>query len=408
MFILRMAWRNIGRNLRRSLITISATGFGLSVLLFQQSFVAGFQNRMLENSVRLHTGHIQIHKAGYQRQKKVELMIDEPSPIDDEIRKIKGVVAYSQRVNFRGLVSSAENSGGVQVFGIEPERERGITLIAGKMKDGEYLSNGDDKSILLGEALSEDLGIGVGDKVVLMAQAVDGSLSAELFKIKGIFEAGSPVFEEGVAYVTKEAAQRMLVMEMAITEFIILVYDKDAVEPVLRQLRERPVLSGLEVLSWQDISPQLVQVIELQGSALLIVLSIVFMIVALGVVNTLLMSVMERVREFGIMMSLGTKPLHIISLIITEAFYLGILGLIFGVVFGFSVVFYFSMTGIDLSGFAEATANFLPAEKVIYPTFNPRFTVISSIAVILTTLLSAPHPAFKAARLKPVEALRYV
>lgn len=407
MITLRMAWRNIGRNLRRSLITVSAIGFGLSVLLFQQSFVTGFQNLMVDNSVRLHTGHIQIHRAGYHKQKKVELKIDNPEQIDSLLATTPRIVAYSQRVNFRGLISSAENSGGVQIFGIEPDREKRITLISKKIMEGNYLSSGDDRAVLIGSNLSEDLGVGLEDKVVLMTQALDGSLSAELYRIKGIFRTGSPVFDEGVAYITKQDAQKILEMGKSINEFAIIVKDREAVEPVLHKLREEPLLSGMEVLSWKDISPQIVQVIELQGSALLIVLAIVFLIVALGVVNTLLMSVMERTREFGIMMSIGTKPARIIYLIITEAFILGILGLVFGIILGFSVVLYFSITGIDLTAFAEATSNFLPAEKVIYPTFNPRFTVISSVAVMITALMAAVYPAFKASKLKPVDALRH-
>jgi ABC-type lipoprotein release transport system permease subunit len=402
MIILKMAWRNIRRNIRRT--------FGLSVLLFQQSFVKGFQGRLVENSVRHHTGHIQIHKQGYQKQKKVELMIEEHEAvgIDGVLQGMDGVEAYSMRVNFRGLISSAENSGGVQVYGIEPEREKNVTVISQKVNKGEYLSTGDIGSALVGATLAEDLAVGLGDKVVLMTQAVDGSLSAELFRVRGIFESGSPQFDEAVIYVTIGAAQGLLEMGGGVTEFAVLAEDRAAVEPAFAELSARPETRGLEVLSWKEISPHLVQMIELENSGLFIVLAIIFTIVAIGVINTMLMSVMDRIKEFGVMLSLGTRPRHIVTLIIIEAFYLGILGLVFGLTFGFSVVYYFSVHGIDLSSFSDAMSSFIPGEAVIYTTFSPKYTVISSIAVMVTAIVASLYPAFKAARLKPVEALRYI
>ena len=407
MIILKMAWRNIGRNRRRSLLTISAIGLGLAVLLFHQSLVTGFQKKMIENSVRLHSGHIQIHREGYQRHKKVELMIKDPSSVASVLKGMKGVV-FSKRVNFRGLVSSAENSSGIQVYGVDPDREERITVIRRKILEGGYLSGGDRRAILIGDMLAEDLGVGVGDKVVIMTQAVDGSLSAELFRVKGIFRTGSPIFDEGVGYITTKAAQDLLGMDGAVSEFVVLLEEGADLDGIMRALRASPALKGLEVLSWKDLSPRLVQIIELQSAVLLIILIVIFSIVALGIVNTLLMSVMERVREFGIMMALGARPSHVVSLVLVEAFYLGILGLVAGVIIGFSVVYYFSAEGIDLSAFSEATATLLPVEKVIYPAFNPRFTAISSAAVVITSLLTSVYPAMRAARLKPAEALRHV
>jgi ABC-type lipoprotein release transport system permease subunit len=333
MIVFKIAWRNIWRNLRRTLITVSAIGFGLSVLLFHQSFVTGFQGVFIENSVRLHTGHIQIHREGYQRQKKVELVIEEQEALEAEaiLEGIDGVEAYSMRVNFRGLISSAENSSGVQIFGIEPEREGEVTLISRKMRVGEYLSPDDDDSIILGRTLADDLAVGLGDKVVIMTQALDGSLGAELFRVRGLFESGSPQFDEAVVYVTKGAAQGILEMGAGVNEVAVLVEDGDVVEGISEKLKGATAGSGLEVLSWLEISPQIAQTLELQGSGLLIVLAIIFAIVALGVINTMLMSVMERIREFGVMLSLGTRPRHIVTIIITEAFCLGVLGLLFGV-----------------------------------------------------------------------------
>lgn len=406
--VFKLAFRNIHRNIRRTLISMTAIGCGLAALLFHQSFVIGFQVSFVENSVRIHSGHIQIHKEGYQRQKKLELKIDEPEAVSELLDKTEGVEAYSQRVNFRGLVSSAENSGGVLAFGIEPENEMNVTRIFQKMKAGRYLSTGDDTSILIGTTLAEDLAVGLGDKVVIMTQAVDGSIGAELFRVRGLFETGNPQFDEGVVYVTKKAAQGLLEMGEAVTEFAIITEDRESVESAMGRLSAQPATRGLEVLSWKEISPHLVQLIDLQSSGLLIILAIVFFIVSIGVINTMLMSVMERIREFGVMLSLGTRPYLIVSLIITEAFYLGIMGLVFGSVLGFSAVYYFHVHGIDLSSYSEAMATLAPGEAVIYPMVSLKYTAISALAVMVTSLFASLYPAFKAARLTPVAAMRHV
>jgi ABC-type lipoprotein release transport system permease subunit len=335
-------------------------------------------------------------------------MIEDPGRVERALEGVKGVGAYSIRVNLRGLLSSAENSGGVQVFGIEPEREKHVTLISEKIKAGEYLAPGDTRGVLIGTTLSEDLESGLGDKLVLMTQALDGSLSAELFRVRGIFESGSPQFDEAVIYITKEAAQALVEMGDSVTEFAVIAVDSDAVEGAVAELLNRPETQGLEVLSWKELSPHLVQMMEMENTGLFIVLAIIFTIVAIGVINTMLMSVMDRIKEFGVMLSLGTRPRHIVTIIITEAFFLGILGLAFGLVLGFSIVYYYSLYGIDLSSFSEALSTVVPGETVIYPAFSPVYTVISSIAVLVTAIAASLYPAYKACRLKPVEALRYI
>lgn len=402
-----MAWRNIWRHWRRSAITIVAIGAGLGVLIFHQSLVIGFQQRIVENSVSMHSGHIQIHLDGYHDKKKPEIMIDDPALIVDLVSTMDGVAAYGQRVNFRGLISSAENSAGVQIFGVEPSREMELTSISGKLIEGVYLEDGDDWGILIGEGLAEDIESGVGDKLVMMIQALDGSIGAELFRVKGIFDTGTP-FDDSVVYVTVGAAQNILVMGSAVTEVAIKVKEWDGLDPVVAALRANPATEGMEVLDWKEISPEVVQIIELQGAALLIILVIVFSIVALGVINTMLMSVMERTREFGVMMALGTKPGQIVALIVIEAFFLGTLGLLFGFTGGFSAAWYFSIHGIDLSSFTEALEGYMPGELVMYTTFSLKYTVISAVAVMLTSLLSSLYPAYRAARLRPVEAIRYI
>ena len=403
-----MAWRNVWRHWRRSAITIVAIGAGLGVLIFHQSLVIGFQQRIIDNSVSMHSGHIQIHLDGYQRKKKPEIMIPSPGELDAFVGTIGGIEAYAKRVNFRGLISSAENSGGVQVFGVEPSRESRMTIVPGKVTDGEYLKDGDDKSILIGTTLAEDLEIGVGGKVVMMIQALDGSIGAELYRVRGIFDTGMAMFDESIVYITTGAAQEILVMGGAVTEIAIKVSDWDGLDPVVAELKASPLTDGLEVLDWKEISPEVVQVIELQGAALLIILAIVFSIVALGVINTMLMSVMERTREFGVMMALGTKPGHIVSLIVVEAFFLGVMGLVFGFTGGFSAAYYFSIHGIDLSSFTDALKDYMPGEKVMYTTFSLKYTIISAIAVMTTSLVSSLYPAYRAAKLRPVEAIRYI
>lgn len=383
---------------------------------------------MVETTVRLHTGHLQIHGQGFLKRNAIETMIKNPGPVEEALGAMEDVVSFSPRVVLKGLASTAENSIGVKVYGIEPEAESRVTMISQKIIKGRYLASGDTRAAVIGIELAEDLEAEIGSKVVIMAQSLDGTLGAELVRVRGIFRTGSPSFDRAIVYVMIDDAKRLLGIGDAVHEFAVIAgaggsaaggsggvggfgvraSGLESVDTIKERLLARPDFEGLEVVDWKEITPMLVQMMEAKRVGLMIVLAIVFAIVALGIVNTMLMAVMERIKEFGLMKSLGARPVHLVALILTEAFFLGLLGLVFGLTLGFSVVYYFSVYGIDLTSFSDALSNLLPGEAVMYPGFSPRYTVISSIAIVIISVVASIYPAVKAARLRPVDALRHI
>ncbi|MDO8427214.1 MAG: ABC transporter permease [Deltaproteobacteria bacterium] len=404
--IIKLAWRNIWRNLRRTLITLSAVSFGLASIIVFNGFTDGFHTQWIANYVRAYTGHIQIHGKGYRDDPDLSKAID-PAPILSILKAMPEVEYAATRIESEGLASTAENSAGVLIKGVDLVNENNITRISERVIKGSYLRPG-GKGVLIGHRLAKKLNADIGDKIVLMTQAADGTLSAELFRVEGIFKIGAIDFDSSVALITKGDSGRFTAIGDKVTEIAVLLKRPEDVIPVTDALRQRLEPGGLEVFGWQELMPALTEMIELDDVFMYVILAIVLVVVAFGILNTMLMSIMERTRELGIMMALGTKPGRIVALVLTEAFFIGALGTATGVGLGIAGNALISIKGFDLSRWAGAMEFFAALNPVIYPEILLRSVTWASLTIFITAILSAIYPALKASRLKPVEAIHFV
>jgi len=403
----KIAWRNITRNQYRSSLTISAVAIGLASLVFLKSFIDGADQQMVENYTSLLTGSIQIHKTGFQKNMGLEKSITEANSIFTALRNITGVEAAAPRVKDYALISSPESSAGILLYGIDPAAEKKLTTINQRLRRGRFLTKEDKDKIIIGKDLSDQLKTDLGDKVVLMSQGADGSLAASAYEICGILDAGAEDIDKNLALITIEAARDLLVLDGKISEIAIAASSLNDIDEIARSIKAKIDINKYEVLTWKEISPMTYQWIQFDQVFTGLILFIVLLVVAAGILNTILMSVLERTREFGIMLALGTKPQQITSMVAAESFMLAGIGVTFGAALGSGLVILLGITGIDLSAISSALNSFYIG-SVIYPRLNIADLCVYAGIVLLTSVLVSIFPAKKAAKLSPIEAIRHI
>ncbi len=403
--MLRLAWRNVWRNLRRSLINAAAMGFGLAAIMFGQSLIKSLQAQLVEKSTGSITGHLQVQRRDVEENKFPDKYIKDPDAALSVLEKDPRVKVAAKRIHLTGLVSSPEASVGALIAAVEPEKERDITSMSGYIKQGSYLV-GHPKGVVMGVKLASRLDIRLGEKVVVMAQAADGSMGAEALRVVGIHETGSESFDGQIIWMPLSAAQELLGRPGQANHLVARLHDLEDAE-ALRADLAKALPPELRPLSWRDIDHEIVGVQAFQDAILRIVLLVVFMIVALGILNTQLMSLFERVREFGVLMAIGARPRWVMRLILVESALLGLCGATFGLLLGAALIAHFGRVGLHLA-VGDAFSYFLPFPSVIYMKPAWASHTEAAVAVVLTSLLAAVPPALRAQRLKPAEALRHV
>jgi putative ABC transport system permease protein len=408
MLFFNMAWRNVWRNRRRSLLTVMAISLGLGFNIFMRAIGDGFHEQMVDNSVRSHIGHLVVHRAGYHDDPGINKTLPNPEAVAQAMKLLPDLRAYSLRVLGDGLASTAENSAGVAIVGIDPAMERKVTTIDRGVVKGQYLREGEVRPILIGERLAVNLKAGLGDKVVLLVQAADGSMGANLFRVTGVFRSGAPELDSGMAFILRKDAQELFSLQNRVTEAVVLLNSSRAVPASQEILQSKLAGKGVEVLTWYQVEPFLLQFIQLDDAFFYIIVIFFFVVISIGILNTIMMSVFERVREFGVMMALGTKPRQIIKMVVEEAFVLALVGAVIGSAIGISASLYFATAGMNLSSWAEGAAALGMTSTVVYTRLTAANVVISNLAVLAVVVLVGLYPAMHASRLRPVEAIRHV
>ncbi len=405
---LRLAWRNIWRHRRRTIIIVLAMGLSLAMMMWYDGLMDGFNNAIAGNAVRVLGGNVQVHAAGYRAKVDSNPLL----PLPDDAAVVKAalsqpdVVAAARRIQTGGLVSNREGSFSMSIIGIEPDAEAPVSLIAEHIANGRYLEPTDEDSILIGQGLADALSIKVGDRITMVGSDVHKQNRQRTMTVIGIYDVGIPTIEKGTAYISLSEAQSLFNLHDQSTEVQITLKKVGTESAVVAALT--PMLPGYEVESWEKNYPELGNAINRKSFVMDIFSVIIVMIAGIGILNLLLMAVYERTREIGLLGAMGLKPRQIATTFVLEGTLIGIVGVIAGVAMGLAINLSFGKVGMDYSSFAGVTEYMALISGRVYPTLGVsklpwRAGVVAGIAA-----LAALIPALIASRREPSEALHYV
>jgi len=401
---LKLAWRNIFRNKRRTFIAGIAIGIGLAALIYTDALIAGMTRNMIRSATASFLGEGQIHRAGFRETLEVDRTIVGTDAVMAQLETEPVVEAFTARAMTFAMISSPANVQAVSMVGVRPNSERRLSQIDDAIVEGGYFIDDNPRDIVIGRELAEILEVELGDRIVLTAaQAGTGDLAQEMFRISGVYFFNTPEMDKGMAFVRLDKAQQMLNLDGAVHE-IALAFNDDTVP----RNRQHPFWSrfsqnGNHALGWVDLVPQLESVLKVSQFSTFIFGIILFSVVALGIVNTLFMSLYERMYEFGVMRAVGTNPFAMGRLVVFEAASLAVISIVLGLLLGLAITYISSQTGIDYGGIEFAGVTF---RELLYPELQAQQFILLPLCVFLLTIMVSLYPAVYAARLQPAEAMR--
>jgi ABC-type lipoprotein release transport system permease subunit len=404
MFTLRLAWRNVWRNKRRSAIMLTAVVVGIAGVVLSMAVNNGMIFQMVDTAIATELGHVQIHAPGYEENPGLEVRFaDGGREARAALESMGGVRAWAPRVRSEALVFSPRASVGVQVVGIDPEREAQVSLVARSIVDGRYVDV--ERDLLMGTALARRLQVSVGAKIVISAQDVDGDLVGEAYRVTGIFQTASRDFDQRTVFVPLDNAQKLLRLGDGVSEIVVLATRRRDVGKLAAALATH-LGAHAEIRTWEELAPLLVQLIEVFDSTAWYVYAAVFVGMVFGIANVLLMAVYERIREIGVIMALGMRPRRLVAMIVLEATVLTFIGLLIG--FGVAVASVAALhDGIDLSRWAEGLTAYGIGTRIV-PIIRVQDVAVPIAAAVITAIVASLWPAYRATRFRPAEAVRYI
>lgn len=416
--ILRLAWRSLTRHRRRTVITVSAVSLSLGMMIIFVGLADDGHERMAKIGIRLGAGYVLVQGKGYQKTQTLDHLVHDPKRVMAIARALPKVTAAAPRVRASGLLSTGESSAPVLVSGVDPEIEAKASdipaprrRVAGgylrKRSQLEYKNQPAD--IYVGAELAKTLQLNVGDRTVLTLSPKGAERpAAAAFLVRGIFKTGVTELDQGYVEIPIAEAQRLLELGDSVTQVAILLNDLQDTAPITVALKGK-LAKRLEVLPWEEALKELYDAILLDDAGLYIMMFIIFIIVAIGIFNAVFMSVMERTREFGVMLALGTGPSQVFWAVVVESMLLALIAAVIGVGVGLGLHLWVSSTGIDLGAMAgDYEIAGISLEGKIYSKLTTYVVAKWTVVVMAMTVVAALYPALRATRLQPVEAIRHV
>ena len=405
---IKMAWRNMWRNWRRTLIASIAIVLGMVLLIFMDATIRGSDQAIYSNAVRLYGGNVQIHAPGF-RDKSTRLPL---LPLDDAdivIAKVNDephVVNVSKRISTGGMVSSREGSYPVSITAIQPESEASVSLVAEHISEGRFLTDDDGDNILIGQEMANLLNVGVGDRITLVGKRKDESMRQRSMTVVGIFNLGLGDAEKGLVYINLPVAQTLYNLRDQETEVAITLEEIGQEGALISSLE--PELSNYEIDSFYDLRPEIGEVLAQKGAFTQILGFIVLLMASIGILNLMLMAVYERTREMGVLAALGMKGRQLMGLFLLEGMFIGVIGAVIGMIVSWLLVAAVARGGIDYS-MAEGTGDITALiGNRLYPSIPVINIVFYGVAVVFIAALASLIPAWQASRNEPAESLHHI
>jgi len=406
--LLKLAWRNIWRNKRRTFITVASIFFAVLFSIFMNSFQKGAWVRMLDNIVNYYYGYGQIHQKGYWDEKT----INEALELNDELlqlpAQIKGLKQVIPRLETFALLSSGEHTSGMMIVGTNPDAEDKLTQLKSRITEGIYFDQ-NDKALLIAEGVKDLLKVNLGDTLVILTQGYHGVNAAGKYPIKGVVHFASPDLNKRMIYLPLGETQNLLGASSLATSLALQLDDIDYLESVITELQEKLDTETYEVMDWQAMLPDLVEAQKTDAAGNYVFLLVLYLIISFGIFGTILMMVKEREYEFGVLLSIGMSRRLLAFSTWIEILFMALLGIVFGMLAALPLVHYFKVNPIDFSqygdGMAETYAKW--GFDPIFPTIMDASLFYSqAILVLVITSLLAFFAIWKVYKLKPVEAMR--
>ncbi len=403
-FTAKLAWRNVFRNKRRTVIAGVAIGIGLATLIFTDALMQGMKANMVRSATAAYSGEGQIHRRNFRLTQDAEKTINGIEDVIGRLERDAEVEAFTRRAMSFGMISSPANVGSVMFVGLDPEAEKRISHLDVNTRQGEFFSGSDARNIVIGSELADVLEVSLGDRVVVtVSEAGSGALAQDMFRVSGIYHFNIKEMDAGFAFVRLGKAQEMLGIGQGVHEIALKFRSLELAGEGNAAFWERYSTDGNEAVSWMVLLPQLKAVLSMVWISLVFMAVLLFGVVAFGIINTLFMSLYERMFEFGVIRAVGTRPGGVRRLVVFEAGALAVLSIGMGAILGLVITFVVMKTGIDYRGIELAGTTFY---ELLYPELHVRQFLIYPAAVFLFTLLVGLYPAGVAARMRISEALR--
>jgi ABC-type lipoprotein release transport system permease subunit len=400
-----LAWRDLGRNRRRTLLTMLAVALGLALLMSMNGFIAGVTEETIEHSIRLRTGHVQLRAPSYEEDTlslKATDLLENPAALAARAAALPDVQAATPVLWANAVLVTGDDSVGVQLFGIDPASPVHASIRSATV-GGDFLAPDDRNGIVIGKALADSLGIAVGQNVLLTVIDADDRPHDGVFTVRGLFATGIPSYDQSAALLPLAAAQGFTAAGRHASAIVVLLRDQNAADQVAAALRSPETAT----LTWRDLNHEFLQTMQVAAGFYLVLDAIVILIVAVILANTLLMAVFERIREIGIFGALGMRRGMVLRLFLLEAGLLGLVGIAVGSALGTAVVGYLSTRGIPIGDrTASVGGSTLALGTTVHAHFAPGTFAALAVATLVIVVLAALYPAWYAARLEPVVALR--
>ena len=407
--LIKLAWRNIWRNKRRTFITIGAIAFAVFLASFMRSFQKGVWDTVIDGAVNQFFGYVQIHGNGYWEDQAIDNSIAYDGDLQTLAQKVNLVEDVVPRIESFALASSGNLTSGVLVLGIDPEKENGLTKVADKLVEGNYLT-ASDNAVLVASGLSDKLGLGLGDTLVIISQGYHGVNAAGKYPIKGIFKFGLPDLNKRLIILPLATAATFYGAEGRVTTLALKIADRKDVPATVAAVKNNLIpIEKYEVMEWPELIPELVEARQLDEAGGVIVLGILYLLITFAIFGTILMMTKERSYEFGVLTAIGMRRGKLFGVIWLETIIVAIIGVLLGILMSIPIVYYFHIHPIDMAVFGEEAV--VAYEKMgIQSTLSTAFEFgvffNQALVILMVTSLLAIYPLVTIMKLKPVEAMR--
>jgi putative ABC transport system permease protein len=406
----RLAWRNVWRNPRRTGLTVAATVFAVALLVMASALSTGMWDKIIDDTVGMASGHVTLTGPNYLEDRTLEQFTYLDATLQARLEENPAVAGFAPRVNAFGLLSQGDVTRGVMVMGLDPQRESSVSTLPGRVRSGRFLEAKGSKEIVLGERLAHVLGVGVGDELLLYSVAYSLESAYDLFRVVGLMRLPNPDLDRGLALISLADAQAFFVYGDRLSEIAIRAQDAGASSSLAEELGLSLDPKRVEAHPWQEVMPDLAQSVVLDKAGMYGMIGILVVVVSFGIFNTILMAVLERKREFGVVLALGLRPRAIFRIVYIESILLAGVGLVLGLLVAIPLALYLQTHPISLANNEEMVAAFemVGAEPLLSAKLVASNPLFSGLTILVVALVAALYPALRASRGKPVDVLRSI